>query len=918
MRPVMGYLMKMEKKMKTLIETILRFSGIKEDMIKGNIQVTVSVPEEETERSKLHREMTNDEMNVRVNWNLLVEELEPSAMTNKLFEKGVFNKEDLGTILSGKTRKEKVENLLNMLLSKQKESRNVFDAFTRSLDELGKSNIAVKIKPSEKMHLQAEKVRLGLLSRFTDAVDEMESSHMEETLELCGINKHSLSFMSSESGKSRKDRALQFLTYALLNDAYILCLEKVLNNRSLTWLLEYPKDRDFTDILLGAKRKRPPGEILYQCQFEVERKEKKFEDSPMTQEAESTEMDCESSSDIGIQTDQTKPKHYEPKKRIIKLEPKQRPKYQAQAPASKKIFGRSGEEESKDSGEEWSVVVALDFGTTYSGYAFWRKDNPSEIIPGKWDTGTKDVLESLKTPTSLLLNKKNEVIEFGFKAEKIFKELAEDEIDKEYRFFHQFKMMLHNKKSFIMDMEIEDHLNNPMKALDVFSLSIQYLKDECIEHLHKKKMMVHSDEIQWILTVPAIWDESAKQFMRKAAEQAGIPSEQLKLALEPEAAAIYVIKGAKTVFGKESVSTVEPGTKIMVADLGGGTADMTVLELNEDKTMKQLHRSFGGAWGGNLINGKIWGIMGTIFGKEIMDEFKKLTADFMEMESNIELKKRDITAGSKLQLPILPSLADLCKKLKGKGYKDLINEAKYNGIKVRTGKLCFEPDLVKEIFDLTLTNIYTSVENVLRNPNIAGIKDIILVGGFAQADFIVKQFKKELSRYNVIIPTDPVLAVLKGAVMFGQDINIISSRITGHTYGFEAMRFFTEGDPRIKKRKIDNVIYCVDLFEKMVAIGDSVDVGKTVEKEVFASSKDMKSMFLKFYQSDNENPKFVTDPGCECIGTLMVEMPDLKGGTERSVMVSISFGQTEITVWGKDKTTGKTQETTLNLLGVTK
>lgn len=68
-------------------------------------------------------------------------------------------------------------------------------------------------------------------------------------------------------------------------------------------------------------------------------------------------------------------------------------------------------------------------------------------------------------------------------------------------------------------MEIKDHLNNPMKALDVFSLSIRYLKDECIELFQKKRMTIPYDEILWILTVPAIWDESAKQFMRKAAEQ---------------------------------------------------------------------------------------------------------------------------------------------------------------------------------------------------------------------------------------------------------------------------------------------------------------------------------------------------------------------------------------------------------------
>lgn len=36
------------KTMKTLIETLLRFSNIKEDMIKGNIKVKVSVPKEET------------------------------------------------------------------------------------------------------------------------------------------------------------------------------------------------------------------------------------------------------------------------------------------------------------------------------------------------------------------------------------------------------------------------------------------------------------------------------------------------------------------------------------------------------------------------------------------------------------------------------------------------------------------------------------------------------------------------------------------------------------------------------------------------------------------------------------------------------------------------------------------------------
>lgn len=58
-------------------------------------------------------------------------------------------------------------------------------------------------------------------------------------------------------------------------------------------------------------------------------------------------------------------------------------------------------------------------------------------------------------------------------------------------------------------------------------------------------------------------------------------------------------------------------------NLLGGIVDMIVLELNEDKIMKQLYRFFGGLWGGNLINWKIWEIMYSIFGKEIIEEFKK-------------------------------------------------------------------------------------------------------------------------------------------------------------------------------------------------------------------------------------------------------------------------------------------------------
>lgn len=63
-----------------------------------------------------------------------------------------------------------------------------------------------------------------------------------------------------------------------------------------------------------------------------------------------------------------------------------------------------------------------------------------------WFKGSVGIIEN-----SNIIAFEPKVIEFGYKAEKIFKELAEDENDKEYRFFRQFKMMLHNESVSLFD-----------------------------------------------------------------------------------------------------------------------------------------------------------------------------------------------------------------------------------------------------------------------------------------------------------------------------------------------------------------------------------------------------------------------------------------------------------------------------------
>lgn len=55
----------------------------------------------------------------------------------------------------------------------------------------------------------------------------------------------------------------------------------------------------------------------------------------------------------------------------------------------------------------------------------------------------------------------------------------------------------------------------------MFALSIEFLKDEAIKilALDTGDDQFKADDIQWVLTVPAIWTPAAKQFMREAANQ---------------------------------------------------------------------------------------------------------------------------------------------------------------------------------------------------------------------------------------------------------------------------------------------------------------------------------------------------------------------------------------------------------------
>lgn len=66
--------------------------------------------------------------------------------------------------------------------------------------------------------------------------------------------------------------------------------------------------------------------------------------------------------------------------------------------------------------------------------------------------------------------------------------------------------------------EISDDRNSlSVPALDIFAFTITALKKHFEDDLKDRGLTVDSKNILYVLTVPAIWSESAKEFMKKAA-----------------------------------------------------------------------------------------------------------------------------------------------------------------------------------------------------------------------------------------------------------------------------------------------------------------------------------------------------------------------------------------------------------------
>lgn len=163
------------------------------------------------------------------------------------------------------------------------------------------------------------------------------------------------------------------------------------------------------------------------------------------------------------------------------------------------------------------------------------------------DGGPRDRSSShFKIPTALLLNHNEEFVAFGYEAKEIYSDLEPSE-QPHYLYFERFKMELQYTERIHRDMTLTAVNGSQVSAVTVFANALCYFKELFMQELYDQSSSgIVETAIRWVITVPAIWSQSAKQFMRLAAYEAGLLEEdgndELLVALEPEAASIYCQK----------------------------------------------------------------------------------------------------------------------------------------------------------------------------------------------------------------------------------------------------------------------------------------------------------------------------------------------------------------------------------------
>lgn len=222
-------------------------------------------------------------------------------------------------------------------------------------------------------------------------------------------------------------------------------------------------------------------------------------------------------------------------------------------------------------------VIGIDFGTTYTGVAFAHSGNITGDDAARIAENV-DVIKQWPNTQGAFSEKTPTVIAYH-KDPPTWGGNVRPRDDPQVAYFklglqpnvgaHYLLRSVHNPQSSLPFLDPNwKHPKLPNKTAVDFAADYLTCVHKYVKEVYFPKqfgnVFLQNQQISYVITVPAIWKDSAKSLTRQAAVRAGIPERKLELITEPEAAALYCATMCREV-------DLNDGDCFMICDAGGGT-----------------------------------------------------------------------------------------------------------------------------------------------------------------------------------------------------------------------------------------------------------------------------------------------------------------------------------------------------------
>jgi molecular chaperone DnaK len=395
-------------------------------------------------------------------------------------------------------------------------------------------------------------------------------------------------------------------------------------------------------------------------------------------------------------------------------------------------------------------IIGIDLGTTNSAVAYMVAGKPEVIANAEGNRTTPSVVAINKSGERLVgqvaqrqrvTNAKNTI--YGVKR-LIGRKFGDKEVQKDLDIM-PYEI---GKKGDGVTVRLGDKDYSPE---EVSAMILSKLKADAEAFLGEKVT-------EAVITVPAYFDDSQRQATKDAGKIAGL--EVKRIINEPTAAALA--------YGLES----KKEEKIAVFDLGGGTFDVSVLELG-DGVFEVKSTNGDTHLGGEDFDNRIVNHFLDAFKKEAGIDLKGDNAAMQRLKDEAEKAKKELSSTTEydVNLPFITADADGPKHFEYKLTRAALEE------------------LVKDLID----RLAEPVEKALKDAGLkaSDINEIVLVGGMTRMPAVVEKVKSIFGKEPLKgVNPDEVVAIgaaIQGGVLAGDVKDVLLLDVTPLSLGIETM-----------------------------------------------------------------------------------------------------------------------------------